>query len=386
MPEIKPIRLYSKSSVSVDWNCPRSYYYNYCEEGTGVVQSNTGLELFIGVALHDSLAAIALSHLAGQPVDIDLIATTAYKQLSDGLQPVPDESGKLPYVDQDFVKEQSTLVEGIIRGFYKHVWPRLLASYPTIRLVEQAMVYQHDGIGLMAKPDLVLQDKSGLNWYIEYKSTSSKKDTWIKSWETAIQAHSTIRAIEKFLGEPVAGMLVQGLYKGYESYGKQGSPFCYCYKSSGRPPFTKDMFSYDYKPGFKRYPIWELEGGVKKWVEGMPTAVLVEQFPQTPPIFINDSLIDAFFRQRAVRESQVAKAQALLTLDNIHPDSKQQIFDAFFPQRFDKCWQPWDTPCQYTKLCHQNSDSPLENGYVKRTEDHQKVFRDLLENEVTDVS
>src|SRR5205814_10201562 len=146
---------------------------------------------------------------------------------------------------------------------------------------------ERDGMIFMSKPDLVLRHKeSGELWYVEYKTTSSKQDKWVNQWGTAVQLHSSIRAIEAALSEKVVGVIVQGLYKGYEAYGKQSSPFCYAYRRQGNPPFTKTETRYEYAPGFKRSPVWQLDGGVRAWVESMPEEVLTNQFPQSPPIYV----------------------------------------------------------------------------------------------------
>lgn len=375
MSEVQPLRLYSKSSTQTDWTCKRKYFYNYVYGGTGIVTNNTSLELFMGNAIHDSLSAIALSH---PDVDIDLIAQTAYKQMFEALAPTVE--GEIDGIE--FVKEQATLVEGLVRGFYKHAWPNLMNQYPIIKLVEQPMIYKHDGLGFMAKPDLVLADPEGTNVYIEYKSTSSKKPEWVESWNTAVQVHSTIKAIEEFLGESVQSMIVQGLFKGYSSYGKQNSPFCYAYKRNGNPPFTQDAVEYAYKAGFKRYPTWELEGGVKKWVEDMPANILADQFPQTPPIFINNDLIDAFFRQRASREWDIVNSMHLISSHEVSDNDKRYEMDRTFPQKWEACRPAWGYSCNYRKLCHSDAGSdPLNNGFTPRNEDHQQIFRDLLKDD-----
>lgn len=368
--EVKPIRLYSKSSVQTDWKCERSYYHNYCNEGTGLQSPNTSLELYLGTTLHDSLAAIALQHLASAD-DIDLVADTAKSQMKEALAPLfPDR--------EDFVAEQTALVEGLVRGYRRHVWPRLLADYPTIKMVEQPLIYKHDDIGFMAKPDLVLADKEGNNWYIEYKSTSSKKDTWVNQWDTAIQVHSTIKAIEGVLNEPVLGVIVVGLYKGYEAYGKLSSPFCYAYKKSGNPPFFFDQIEYEYKPGFRKFPTWETEGGVKAWVDKMPEHILGDQFPMTPPILVNDDLIQAFFRQRAIRENEIQMAVDLLEVSK-DEDHKKMILDTTFPQRFDQCFPGYGRPCSYVALCHGGVEDPIGSGlFIKRDTSHQDIFKELL--------
>jgi hypothetical protein len=172
---------------------------------------------------------------------------------------------------------------------------------------------------------------------------------------------------------------IVGLYKGYQSYGKQSSPFCYAYKRSGNPPFTKDQIEYEYKSGFKRTATWEMAGGVKSWIEGMPENVLANQFPLTPPIFINESLVESFFKQRAIREHEIARAMREADAEwDKEPD--YNLLNEVFPQKFDQCSPGWGKGCEFKKLCHGNCTNPLEQGFSWREPHHEKEM-EMFESE-----
>jgi hypothetical protein len=365
-----PVIFYDRSRVTTDWRCPQSRYLAYEWGGTGLAEETLALELYTGTVLHDGLAAI----MAG--TDIDLIADAARDQMKQALVGASEGTD---YDRETFANEQAALAEGLLRGFHKHVYPQFQILYDVVAM-EKELIYNHDqftGTPLqakfkfMAKPDLIVRDKDGQLWYIEYKSTSSAKDTWVNSWNMAVQLHSTIRAVEEELGEKVTGVIVQGLYKGYVSYGKQNSPFCYAYHKPGNPPFTKDMWSYSYAPGYKRYPVWEREGGVKAWVANMPEDILIDQFPTSPPIFIKDELVDAFFQQRAHRELEIHLASKALQNEELEPDLKQQITNMSFPQRFDQCQPSFGKACQFRRICHGQVSDPLSQGFTRRQPHHQ---------------
>jgi hypothetical protein len=355
-----------RSRITTEWQCPRKRLLQYHYGGRGVVPPTQGLELFLGSALHDGLAAVATQWQLSKDADIDGIANAASKSVLDGL--MADSSG----IDEDFqfAKEQAVLIEGILRGFYLYAWPSLISRYPKIVAVEQEMTYPlSDGVVFMSRPDLVLSDDDG-NWvYVEYKSTSNKSENWVNQWQTAVQIHSTIKAVEHTLGTAPSSVIVQGLYKGYVSYGKQSSPFCYAYYRQGTPPFSYPEYAYSYKQGFKRSPTWEMEGGVKSWVEGMPEQVLADQFPQTAPIFINNDLVARFFSQRLLREVEIQEALKILN-DEKMADMKDQFMDAFFPQRFDQCNPAgFSKPCAYRQICHAGMD-PIAMGWPQRVAHH----------------
>ena len=390
MPIQLPMIYYSRPRRAADWKCPRSRVWQYEFKGQGLVRAESGIELFLGTALHDGLAAIAVAHRDWGKVDIDKIASTIQKQVLESIL----ESGTPGDTDHStYAWEQSSLVEGLLRGYYIHVFPQFIRNYPRILAVEQETLFRHNdmgkpdpkgGFGFMSKPDLVVEDTEGQVWYIEYKSTSSKKEQWINSWNTAIQVHATVRGIETFLDRPVAGVVVQGLYKGYSSYNKQNSPLCYAYKRSGNPPFTEDQISYEYKPGFKRYPSWELPGGVKAWVEGMSAQVLGDQFPQTPPILAKGQMIDAFFAQAALRESEIAQAMQVINREETSPELMQQFLDGFFPQVFESCAPAYGYSCSYRSLCHGSIDDPLSVGFQLRDTSHEKGFKNVGVDSIAD--
>ncbi len=375
----QPLIFYSQSSVGTDWDCQRRRYLGGEYGGQGLTINETSLPLFIGESLHAGLAAIA------HGVDIDEICAAAVAQIRSTLLSAEHLGVSAEFVspeEEQYANEQAALVEGLLRGFARHVWPRFAADYEVV-LVEGEQIYRHNENGqpdeggrfvFMSKPDLIVRDKEGSLWYIEYKSTSSNKEAWTNSWATAIQLHSGVRAVEQRLGEKLTGVIVQGLYKGYVASGKSTSPFCYAYFKPGDPPFTKDRWSYSYTAGYKKYPIWEREGGVKRWVADMPEAILAEQFPQVPPIFIDEDRVDAFFRQRAFREAEI-HAASLRVQD---PETWGNVLDVAFPQNFSKCQPSFGYGCPFARICHGPKQDPLEMGYQLRDNSHRDKFKELV--------
>lgn len=358
--ETSNLVLWDRSRTTTDWTCRRSRYLNYELDGYGIVPEAEAYALAFGTAIHEALASIAIHHRDSLTINIDNIAQATGAAVMDFLS----TAGK----PTEYVKEQSTLAEGLVRGFYAHVWPRVIATYPKILAIEQEMSYKYGRTLFMAKPDLVVADKEGGVHYLEWKTTSSNKEDWINSWDKAIQLHATTRAIEAALGEPIVAVHVIGLYKGWLSYGKQSSPLCYAYKRNGSPPFSKDEISYEYKGGFRRSPVWELPGGVKSWVEGMPEEVLANQFPTTPPIFINDSQVEAFFRQRNIREQEIDIAKGMLAVAD--DEAREAILDTAFEQDFSKCKPAWGSSCPYQIICHGHVPEPLKAGFTRRQPHH----------------
>lgn len=359
------LKLYDRSRVTTDWTCPRKRFWNYEYKGKGIVENNTSFNLYFGTILHDGLSAIA------RGFDIEEISKLAYESILQTL--TENSTGAEEEVNYAF--EQATLIEGMLRGFYKSVWPRIQDEFPIILCIEEEMRYDHDGLTFMSKPDLVVADRNDNVTYIEYKSTSSKSEGWVNGWSTAVQLHSTIKAVKATRDLDVSQVLVQGLYKGTNSYGKQSSPFCYGYFRKGQPPFSTDQIEYQYKAGFKRVPVWEMAGGIKSWLEGMPDEVLSEQFPQVPPIFINEEMINTFFVQRSFREAEINMATQMIGT-SIEMDG---VMDVAFPQKFDSCSSYYGRNCEYMRICFGGVTDPLNEGYEVREPHHELEIKEWLE-------
>lgn len=373
--QIEVIR-HSRPRAEADWECPRQLYYLREFDGIGLNPNAESLEMFFGTSIHDGLAAIASMH---PKVDIDAIGEAAFQQVKENL--IKNGEGSDEEID-NFSSEQACLAEGLLRGFYKQAWPSLMKRYPKIVAVERDVVFKHNDQGeadpsgrfeFHAKPDLILStDDETEVVYNEYKTTSNKKEKWINSWDKSIQAHATLKAINQTLGLELSGIIVQGLYKGYESYGKLSTPLAYAYHRYGNPPFTQTETIYEWKAGFKKYPVWLLPGGVKAWVESMPEQVLLEQFPCTPLIFPDEALISTFFRQRAKREHQIKLAANDIKNHEQHQSGdtlailKRDILDEVFPQRFNKCKPAWGFECNFQQLCHGGCNDPLKAGFTYR--------------------
>ena len=353
--------IFHRSGATTDWLCPRKRWYNYELYNRGIVGPELQLELYLGTLVHDAVAAMVHN------VPIEAIVEAGVKQLRGKLL----EGRELDSDAQFFAEEQCALAEGLIRGFHRARWPQICEAYPEVLLCEKELSYGYElddrKLLFLSKPDLVRRDKDGQLWVFEWKTTGSNKEEWIHQWETAVQVHAQIRTVETHLGEPVAGCIVQGFHKSYVSqWNRLESIFCYYYGSPGNPPFEKAKVSYEYKAGLRKHPTWLLEGGVKKWVEQMPLALLASQFPQTPPIFLKEHLVEAFFRQQGIREVKIRTARELMHKD---PDLTQSWMDEVFPQHWESC-NAWNRACPYRRLCFGSEVDPLTIGYSLRESHH----------------
>ena len=357
--------LFHRSAAVTDWSCPQKRFWNYEYLGRGITPPETQYELYLGTLIHDGVAAMANN------VDIDSIVNAGTAQLRAKLL----EGRELDSDAQYLAEEQCALAEGLLRGFYKVRWPYLTSEYPEIVVCEKELIYNYEVDGqklrFLSKPDLVRRDKDGALWVFEWKTTGSNKEEWIHQWETAVQVHAQIKTVEEALGEPVAGCIVQGFYKSYVSqWNRLESIFCYAYHKPGEPPFSKPIWSYEYKAGLKKFPIWQREGGVKQWLEDMPFQVLASQFPQTPPIFINQTIVEEFFEQQGLREIEIRAARDAVMGMDVFSNERRRIYMKTFPKHFESC-NAWNRPCPYKRLCFGAPVDPLTIGFTPRYSHHQ---------------
>src|SRR3990167_3087419 len=153
--ETHKLIFHSRTAAESDWECQRKRFYTNVYEG-GIVKDNLTVDLFIGTVLHDGLAAIATAHRDTGKVDISTIAGISRKLVFDTIyeyhaQAYTDE--KLPENSTEYLhaQEQSTLVEALLRGFYKHQWPALIAEYNIIVASEKEAIFPHDMSGKLNK-------------------------------------------------------------------------------------------------------------------------------------------------------------------------------------------------------------------------------------------
>ena len=351
--------LFDRSRTSTDQRCPRQRFLQYHYKGKGIVGVSINFPLRIGSIIHDVIEAVAqgedwekamAGHLSRFEADMHLGAFDPY-----------------------FAKEQLSLVEGMLRGFVRYRWPRILDEFPRVFSVEmETTVDLGDGIEFMVKPDLLLLSKDDRVHYREHKTTSWNKEEWVNSWFKAPQLHIYAEALRR-CGVEVETMTIEGLYKGF--YNKklktprQESPLIYGYRRSGVAPFYQEEWVYKWQRGFKKVPVWECyKGGVKAWVEGMPDSILGEQFLTTPPIVPNAALAETWLRQRKMRELYIQDGLETLRL---FKDQKLRTMDAVFPQSFEQCTPSFGTHCPYVDICHGAGDlDPIAAGFQWREPHH----------------
>lgn len=371
----EPLLFFDRSRVQTDGGCRRARYYLTEYENRGIVLGGRKpLYFIIGDVVHACLDDMSKAAEAGVEVDIALLEAVLQPRTAVLWETLWSMSvGEDEEEGRRLADETSCLVEGLIRGFHRHMWPLLIRDYDIIG-GEREIIYDYDIDGQLVRfgcrPDLLARKKDGGGvWYFEYKTPGSLGRTWFEQWTTAIQLQAGAWATGRVVGEEVEGAIVQALYKGdKDRQGRSTSPFTYCYYKPGNPPFTAEQFSQDYKPagsGWTRRAVYTLPGGCEAQVRRLSGEVLAAQFPQSPPVFLNEDLVRDWLRQTALRELEIKRASEELRKKEWPEGRKQRLMDTVFRQNFDTCTPYKGSPCQYRHICHGGAQLPtVENEGV----------------------
>lgn len=361
--DTQPLIFFDRTRRSVDGTCRRRRWWAFEYEGRGISPRARALYFDIGDIIHKALAQLLRQEAEQEETIRDAV---------EGFR--GQVAATLP---AEKLEEQCALIEGMLRGWCRAVLPRLLAEYNVLHVETEFPYRVRDGavpIEMGVTPDALLERKSDRTvWYREHKTSGSLDARWFPQWPKAIQLHSTAHIVGERMGRPVEGVIVGGLYKGYENRkagGRQESIWCYGYTRPGNTGGPEIL--YEWKAGARKVPTWTQPGGVRGWVEQMPDPVVADQFAETPPIYLNAYLVERFFAQSAYRETEIrmGRAQYYATSD---ASIREGILDTYFPQNFDACAPPIGAPCPYGDCCFNPviAGNPLATGlYVPRVPHH----------------
>lgn len=356
--KIIPLRKFSYTRSSADEECQRKLYLSREWGDTGLSPIKEGWNLVYGNIIHKALEEFAKS---------------GKMDLQWAIKEVQTQAPKAGY-DATSTQDWCMLAVGHLMGFEQVVWPGLMNEYEIVSTEKWIEYEAKKGFLFRARQDLLLRNRfDGHLCYVDYKTTSSTKPQWIKSWNKSVQLHSSMYAMQKTTPYKVERAVVIGFYKGWKDDKKNipcRSPLTYGYVN--REFQMNPQYSYEYKAG----KAWELmqvysefEGDPAPWIQKMPHPTLTEQFPMTGPIFARDDIAETWFRQQLIREQEISDAIVKLK-SSTSLEEIQNILDTHFRQNFGKCDPSFGYGCEFEPYCwipHVSAD-PLNSGYFKRHE------------------
>jgi len=231
-----------RSRILTYQRCPRRRYYEYHQDGLGIVPKRTALPLAVGGAVHAGLADLlqgegedcavvsALEELAKhqEGLELDLSEAVAQAAPVEDLEAQlhaslgMDDIGRLSRVDtakSDFDKylyaEQSALVEAMVRAYARRRLRPLLDQYEVLEVEREGQWELSDGIWFASRPDALLRDRELGYLYIQSFKTAAAWDIRKeRDAERDMQGLSECVEAERRLGERISGIRYEYLFKG----------------------------------------------------------------------------------------------------------------------------------------------------------------------------
>lgn len=334
-----------RSRIQAYLECKRFRFlrYHYPDpetgQGRGIVPTTKAKALVSGSFIHKVIEL----HLTGT----DLDEAIAYAK-GAFLVEVGKEEGECA--------EQLCLLEGLVRAWVKWRLPRILEEYEVVS-VEEELEWELDcQIVDMVKCDVLLRRKSdGLLFILEFKTAKQASGWWRQQWAHNTQVLANTLAIQEVKGEPVGGLLIEGLVKGrWEKDTARSSPWfgkeiqhsllCYIYKEEVDGEW---VYSTTYHAKKLKVAVWE-EMTPKAWVELLTPEELDSLFCPLEPM--KPKLLDLlrWKRQTVWQERGVARDVAEVGRGG---EVDEERLDELFPKNDSHCFRYFGHPCDYEPLC-----------------------------------
>lgn len=349
------IYLEDRSGAETDDVCGMKYWWNRLEGGGGITPKEDALALRIGAEIHNDLLTISkMTEEQLYPANIQLAVDEILAALTDE--------------DKRDRKHMEILYRrlGWFVAFALFIEPRIRERYNTL-YSEDELILDRDPLWVPITPDRILEDKLTKQIeYREYKSALRADPKWQHSWLYAIQMHLGIKVVEEELNRKVAFGQVMGLLKGSESYSDHHlvHPFVWGYMSTKSGKWSSETMRTAEWIGM---PVWEYEAGVVRYIQdvvGKEGSLRI--FPMSPPVFLNERMLDNWIDRRRFRQKQIATVKDVCKTD-------LTARSTFFEMRTRNCRPPFGDPCAYVKCCWNASigADPLGSGdYVRRIPHH----------------
>lgn len=365
--------LTSRSRMVAYANCPRLGYLTYDWGETGLEPVSLSLPLANGIAIHEILAEI----LTGTPPASAISkALATYKALVESQGVFNEDPGSVDWL----IREQQTLLEGMIHAWLRVRYPILRAEYDFLA-VERELLWPLDAEGTIIdqiRADVLARRKSdGGLFYLEWKTTTMGGDEWVKQWEHNTQLLANTLAIEELLHERCEGVIIEGLLKGRRKIDEaarspfngrkiQFSPLCYGYKHVATGEYSA---RYQAAKGWYKIATFA-EMPVETWVSDVMSVEDCQAlFAPVPPIRPRREHLDRWRKQTIALENE---RSAKLTLVKRRPE----LLDDLFPMNDEHCFRYWGHPCPFEPLCFRSEveADPLGSAlYQPRVPHHQTL-------------
>jgi hypothetical protein len=365
------MRVLSRSAYEASLQCQRRYFYQFLYARTGLEEAVKPIHLAFGLALHKGME-VSLR----MPDDLD---TEDYA--AKGIVAALGEWGRYARGHEAMDAEVRALLTALITGWWETQSERFFSEWEVVSVEEEGVpIALAPGVGLAFRVDVAVRNKydsalAVVNW----KSTSS---SWgfAEQFESDIQTWTEAECLERTLGEPVVGCVMEGFVKGQLKDGHFSSALIRPWRTV-RPDGTK-AYSWDWKTveadrkktgsQWARINAWEETfptgaSGVAGWLSWMPPEAVASHFCSTgflkrPPRRVMEGWLRQMSRRAQDEEHLLAEGVALADQEN------------YFHQHFSKwtCGSEAAPRCPFRPVCFGQATlgELVQGGVLEEREDH----------------
>jgi len=345
------MRFISRSSHEHFSECQRKGYWGYIYAG-GLEEATAPWPLVIGLAVHKGMEKLMLGESIDEAIE--------WLNLEFSLK------GEQGPVTEEWLMHKA-LAEALVRGWRRARFERFMERFEILKVEEEWLTKLAANLGLKSRIDVVVRDRiTGFIYVIDWKTSSSIKD-WSSQWEDEILVLTQALTTQEQMGEEVAGVIFEGLYKGGKYKGQYTSPLVRGYRlliEGGEGEAPRYVYSHDKRKDYEQFQVWkDFPGGIAAWIDWLPLDVVENQFISSPTILKHDDMIRDWLVQVVRRETDI---EALLTPEV--PEGDRLSY--FWQNKGSQC--RW---CHFRPACRWeiSIDGMLEAGLLRVREDHHVV-------------
>lgn len=390
---------FSRTHSQTYKTCPKLYWLNYHEAGTGIVPVRMAMGLSRGILAHemlrDILTGCVIEDKMPSPESVRNIINTKIDEFKQRALERGFEDTE-PVSLQMEIDRQACLVEGAVRAWVKTRLPFILQNFRVVQVEKEFEVQLDEDITIMCRLDGVLQRRTdGEYSALEFKTTSTTDEDYFESWRYATQTMWHLLAIERQFGKVGNSVLMEFLQMGMKRHDDVSgidqyySPFVRGYRKFGSPPlepaveygWTTDLGR---KKAWTILNVWEADfpekpdwmSNAEYWTEHvLPPETLSNQLV-TREVFRNPDELEEMVRNTLAQQRRIyAGVQLMNTIGE--SDNIDEYRAQFFPGNMDEgCYQnKWRKQCPYLPICYRRIEDALGSGkYQKREPHHEAEF------------
>jgi hypothetical protein len=303
------------------------------------------IEAAIGIGVHKGIESLLLGSTVDEAVRE---AQKEWEQSTSSL-----DLGTNPLLSSQ-VREGGFLVEAFVMGWGMHRLPLFLSTYEVLTVEREIKVPLSSNVILYARADVVVRERSnGAIWVFNHKTC---KEWDQRDWFYDIQMITEGVAVQDDVREDVAGIVVEGFYKGERRNGFFTTPLLYAYRSKA------GVLKAGYTAGWEKLFIPDVMS-ISEWLANPAfLAVIDVPFRRSSPITISEAMVEKWLKTLVRRETEIENI--------LSPDVPEEDRLDFFTQRITKKTCPW---CPFEDICFERTtvEEMLKDGKLSERKERR---------------